>query len=151
MGEPVCVSELFWFQSFLDIRVVTLLSTVFVSQCQNNCGEPSNDSKKLGHPKILCTKDEFNDIPWINFSLRVPKNFMGERFCVWENFQYGKKLWRRRGVTFFRRELFVQNRRRTSWANPPVFQNCSGITNFLDNRGNRILSNFFVPHRQKSS
>ena len=29
----------------------TILSIVFVSQCQKNCGEPSNDSKNLGHPK----------------------------------------------------------------------------------------------------
>ena len=55
------------------------------------------------------------------------------------------------GVTSFRRKLFVQNRRKTSWANPSVFQKCSGIRNFLDNRGITILSNVFVSHRQKSS
>ena len=82
MGELFCVSELFWYQNVLDNRVITILSIVFVSQCQKTCGEPSNDSKKLGHPKILCTKEEFNDFPWINFSLRVPKNFIGERFYV---------------------------------------------------------------------
>ena len=112
---------------------------------------PPMIQKKLGHPKFLCTKEEANDFPWIYFGLSVPKNFMGERFCVSENFQYGNNLWRRRGVTFFCRELFVQNRRRKSWAKPFVFQNCFGIKNFLDNRDIRIFSNFFVPHRQKSS
>ena len=82
VGKPFCVSELFWYENVLDNRFITILLIVFVSQCQKTCGEPSNDSKKLGHPKISCTKDELNDFPWINFSLRVLKNFMGERFCV---------------------------------------------------------------------
>ena len=33
VGEPVCVSEIFWFQNFSDISGVLLLSIVFVSQC----------------------------------------------------------------------------------------------------------------------
>ena len=34
------------------------------------------------------------------------------------------------GVTIFRRSFFVPNRRKTSWANPSVFQKCSGIKSF---------------------
>ena len=151
VSEPFRVSEMFSYQKFLDSRGIKILSILFVSQYQKICVQPSNDSKKLGHPKFLCTKVEVNDFPWINFGLTVPKNFMGERFCVSENFQYGNNLWRRGGVTFSCRELFVQNRRRKSRAKPSVFQNCSGIKNFLDNRDIRILSIFFVPHRQKSS
>ena len=33
LGEPVCVSEIFWFQNFSDISGVFLLSIVSVSQC----------------------------------------------------------------------------------------------------------------------
>ena len=121
---------MFSYQKFLDSRGIKILSVLFVSQYQKICVQPSNDSKKLGHPKFLCTKEEVNDFPWINFGLTVPKNFMGERFCVSENFQYGNNLWRRRGVTFFRHELFVQNRRKSSWANLSVFQNYSGFKVF---------------------
>ena len=53
IGEPFRVSELFWYQKFLDNRGFTILSFVFVSQCRKICGAASNDSKKLGHPKIL--------------------------------------------------------------------------------------------------
>ena len=31
VGEPFCVSELFWFQNFLDNRVITILLIFFVS------------------------------------------------------------------------------------------------------------------------
>ena len=86
MGEPFCVSELFWLQNFLDFRVVTLLSIVFVPLCRKICGRPSNDSNKLGHPKFLCIIREFVDFPWKKSSLPVPRNFVGERFCVSENF-----------------------------------------------------------------
>ena len=51
VGEPVCVSEIFWFQNFSDISGVLLLSSVFVSQCWKICGEPSNDLKKFTAPK----------------------------------------------------------------------------------------------------
>ena len=77
MREPVCVSELFWFQNLLDNRGITILSIVFVSQCRKFCGEPSNDSKKLGHPKILCIIGESHDFPLKGSSLTVPKNFVG--------------------------------------------------------------------------
>ena len=86
VGEPVCVSELFWFQIFLDNRVITFLLIVFVAQCRKICGEPSNDSKKLGHPKVLCIIGESHDVPWKCSSLTVPKNFVGERFCLSEIF-----------------------------------------------------------------
>ena len=77
VGEPFCVSELFWYQNVLDNRVITFLSILFVSQYQKICVQPSNDSKKLGHPKCLCTKEEVNDFPWINFGLTGPKNIVG--------------------------------------------------------------------------
>ena len=63
-----------------------ILSIVFVSQCREICGEPSYDSKNLGHPKFLCIIGEFHDFPWKTFSLAVPKNFVGERSCLSEKF-----------------------------------------------------------------
>ena len=54
LGETFCVSELLRYQnqSFLDKKGITNLPIVFVSQSQKFCGEPSNDSKKLGHPRF---------------------------------------------------------------------------------------------------
>ena len=65
-----------------------------------------------------------------NFSLTVPKNFVGKRFCVSEISSTEKNYGEEGSVTFFRRKLFVQNRRKTSSANPSMFQKCSGIRSF---------------------
>ena len=88
VGEPSCVSELFYYQNFLDNRVITILSVVFVSQCRKFCGETLNVLDKLGHPTILCIMGEFHDFPSKIFSLAVPKNFVGENFCVSEMLCY---------------------------------------------------------------
>ena len=64
VGEIFCVSKLLWYQTSLDNRGVTIRSIFFVSQCQKFCGKPSNDSKKLGHPRLLCIIGEFHDFPW---------------------------------------------------------------------------------------
>ena len=86
MGEPVCVSEILWFQNFLDNSGVLPLSIVFVSQCRKFCGEPLNVLVSLRYPKFLCIMGEFEDFPSKIFSLAVPKNFVGELFCVSELF-----------------------------------------------------------------
>ena len=85
-SEPVCASEVFLFESFLDNRGIRILSIVFVSQCQKTCGEPFIDSKILGHPNKLCKIEKFLGFPWKTFSLTVPKNIVGERFCLSEQF-----------------------------------------------------------------
>ena len=40
---------------------------------------------------------ECHNFPLKNCCLTVPENFVGEPFCVSENFRYRKKLWIRRG------------------------------------------------------
>ena len=118
VGEQVCVSDLILLQNFLDNRGITILSIVFVSQYQKTCGEPSIDSKSLGHPNNLCIIEEILGLPWKSFSLTVPKNFVGERFCLSEKFKYGKSSWIGRGVWRFSVEVFLsqnaeKHRRRT--------------------------------------
>ena len=88
VGEPFCVWEMLRYQNFLDNRVITILSVVFVSQCRKVCGETLNILDKLGHPKSLCIMGEFHDFPSKIFSLAVPKNFVGENFCVSEMLCY---------------------------------------------------------------
>ena len=36
LGEPFCVSEMFWYQKFLENRVITNLSNFFVSHRQKS-------------------------------------------------------------------------------------------------------------------
>ena len=75
-------------KNFLDKRDITILSIVFVLQRRKLRGEPFNDSKKLGHPKILCIILEFHDFRPKNFSLTGPKNIVGERFVVSKHLGY---------------------------------------------------------------
>ena len=82
VSEHVCVSELFWFQKFLANRGITGLSIVFVSQRRKICGEPSNDSKKLGRAKILCIIGEFHVFLLQTSSLTVPNTSVEEGFCL---------------------------------------------------------------------
>ena len=86
MGETFCVAEILWYQIFRDNRGITNLSIVFVSRFHIFCEKAFNGSKDLGHPKILCIMGDFHNFPWKIFSITVPKNFVGERFCVSENF-----------------------------------------------------------------
>ena len=52
---------------------------------------------------------------------------------------------KRRGITFFRRK-FCPTVPKNFVGGTLVFQKCSGIENFLDNRGITILSKFFLSH-----
>ena len=84
VGESFCVSEMFWYQKFLDNKGITILSCVFVSQCQKLSW--ANRSVFQNYSGI--------NLFWIigvsrlcrMFSLTEPKNFVGKRFCVSENF-----------------------------------------------------------------
>ena len=129
VGETSCVSEIFWFPYFLDNTGITILSIVFVSQCREICGEPSNDSKNLGYPRFLCIMGEFHDFPWKTFSLTVPKNLVGEHFCVSEKFWYQKILDNR--VITILPYFFVSHRQESSRANPSVFKIYSCFSEFL--------------------
>ena len=150
MGKFFCVSGFFWFQNFADNRGVTILSIVFVSQCQKICGEPSNDSKK-GHPKSLCIIGEFHGFPFKLSSLTVPKKIMGERFCLSEKFSYGKSLWIRRRVSRFSVEMFCPKSPKDIVDKPLCVSEMFWYQNFLDNRGITILSNFFLSHIAKNN
>ena len=51
----------------------------------------------FGHRKILCLRGLCHDFRSNCFCLTVPKNFVGEPFCVSQNFWYRKILWIREG------------------------------------------------------
>ena len=58
----------------------------------------------------------YHDFPLKNFCLTVPKNFVEEPFCVFENFLYWKMLGTREGagITIFCQICFVSQYRKTS-------------------------------------
>ena len=53
--------------------------------------EPFEVSEKLEYRKVLCIMGLCQDFPLKIFSFTVPRNFVGEPFCVSENFLYGRK------------------------------------------------------------
>ena len=107
-GRTLLCFRIFCYQNFSDNRVIKLLSVVFVSQCRKICGEPFNDSKKLGHPKLLCIIGEFHEILSKVFRLTRPKNILGERFVVSKHLGCPTNLCKRVevGVTILRRFKF---------------------------------------------
>ena len=63
----------------------------------------------------------YHDLPLKNFCLTVPKNFVGEPFCVSQNFWFRKILWIRGGggreggsITIFCQKFFVSQCRKIS-------------------------------------
>ena len=81
-GRTLLCFRILCFQNFLDNRGITSLSIVFVSECQKICGQPFKDSRKLGHPKLLCKIGDFLEFRSKKFSLTSPKNIVGEfLFC----------------------------------------------------------------------
>ena len=61
----------------------------------------------------------------IFFCPKSPKNIVGEPFCLSENFWY-QKFFDNKGIIILC-NFFVSHRQKSSWANPSVFQNCSGF------------------------
>ena len=51
----------------------------------------------FGYRKILCLRGEHHDFLWKICCLTVPKSFVGELFCVSQNFWYRKNFWIRGG------------------------------------------------------
>ena len=82
----------------------------------------------FGYRKILSIRGGYHVSASKTFCHTKPKNFVGEHFRVPENFVYRKILCIRSfmdektgGITFFRRNFFVSQRRKTSYRKPLVF------------------------------
>ena len=87
VGGPLCFRKVFVLKSFLDNRGITILAKFFVSQY-----------RKVSWGTLLCYKKflvwkkpmdgrwggGYHVFPWEFFCLTVPKNIVGEPFCVSE-------------------------------------------------------------------
>ena len=121
VGESFCVSKKFWYRKFSCI------------------GERGRITVLL--KKVLSHRTE-------------TKNLVTEPCCFPENFWYRKNFMGKRGgwgvITFFRQKSLSFSAEKIPKGSL-VFQKCSGIWNFLDNKGNTISSNFFVSQYRKIS
>ena len=79
--------------------------------------EPFEVSEKLEYRKILCIMGWYHDFPSKVFSFTVPRNFVGEPFCVSENFLYGSKFEKEGGIMIFYREFSVSHNERVRGGN----------------------------------
>ena len=107
--------------------------------------------KKIRHSNISCIIEEFFGFPWKTFSLTVPKNFVGERFCLSEKFQCGKSLWIRRGCHVLPSKFFCSKTPKNIVGEPFCDSETFWYEKFLDNRGITILLNFFCLTSPKST
>ena len=71
--------------------------------------EPFDVSEKLEYRKVLCIMGLCQDFPSKIFSFTVPRKFVGEPFCVSENFLYGRKYEKEGGIMIFYREFSVSH------------------------------------------
>ena len=140
--EPFCVSENFWYRKILWIR----RGREGVSQFSIE-NLLSHSTGKLRKRTLVClTKirvsknflQEGSSTIFCRLCLAEPKKFVGETFCVSENFWYRKILWIRRGegVSQFSIENLLSHstgklRRRTLLC----FRKFLVSKNFMDKKG----------------
>ena len=124
-GEPFCVSEMFWYQKFLDNRGITILPNFFVSHRQKSSwANRSVFQNYTGIKKFWITGvRRFCRL----FCLTTPKNFAGGPL-FFGNVLVSKNFW----ITSYHHflKIFVSCRRKSSWANPSVFQRYYGFKIF---------------------
>ena len=140
-----CVSQcrkLLWasLQCFRNLGYRKILCNMGVSQffveiflshsAEKFSGHPFNVSENLRYRKILCIIGGITIFPSKNFCLTVPKIFVRETYCFWENFCFQKVLEMRKRVSRFSVEIF--------WSHSTeIF--CDYPLNLLENLGYRKL------------
>ena len=147
VGEPICVSELFWYQKFLDTRGFTILSFVLISQYRKTSW--GNDlffrkfpvRKKFMDKKgrVTSSRRSFFVPNRRKFSCANPSAFQKcsgiNSFYIIRESQF---------FNFFLSHIAKNDRGRTRLC----FRNIL-VSKFSDNRGITILSIVFVSKYQK--
>ena len=73
----------------------------FVSQCWKILGATLQNFKKIEVSKNFMHNRGYHNFPSKKFCLTVPKNFVRESYCFWENFWFQKVLWMKKRVSRF--------------------------------------------------
>ena len=143
VGEPFCVSKEFWYREVSSKgggKLHGFVEIFFISQDRRNFrGTILCFRKFLVGKIILWIRGGGGGITIFrrSFCLTVPKTFVRESYCFWENFWFQKALWmkKRGGITFFRRNFLVWQCRKISWASLQCFRNFGVSKKFMHNRG----------------
>ena len=143
------------FKEFLQTSIRPLISVLYAKGYHDFPFKKllSHSAEKIRRGTPLCfrkflvpknVKDKrgggYHDFLSRLFCLTVPKNFVGEPFCVSKNFWCRKKLWIRRweeeegSITIFCRKIFVSQCRKLSYGNLSVlcFRNFPVAKKFID-------------------
>ena len=125
-----CFRKIWASQKVRHKRCITIIRrNFFLFQCQIFLVEPFYVSENLGYRKFSCIGGGHQGFVEISLS-HSAENFIREAFCVLESFRFGKTFMDRsvgRGVTFFRRKVFVSQCPNFSLENNSVFRKISGI------------------------
>ena len=98
-------------------------------------------------------KRGYHDFSFKIFCLTVPKNFVGEHFCVSENFGYRKILCiREGGYHVSPSKTFVTQTEKFCWGTLRCFRKSGVLQNFMHKRGTSLNSaeNFFSKSANKN-
>ena len=141
VGEPFCVSEMFWYQNFLDNRGSTILPNFFVSHRQKSSWANRSVFQNYTGIKMF----------WITgvrrfcrlFCLTMPKNFAGGPL-FFGKVLVSKNFW----ITSYHHfvEIFCLMSPKIIVGEPVCVSEILRFQNFLDNSGVLLLSIVFVSH-----
>ena len=102
---PHTLWEKFWFQKVLWKKrwgITFFLRKGLISQCRKlSSKNPTVFEKEIVLKKFYGWKGGYHVSPLNYFGLTVPKNFVREFHCFWENFRFQKVLWMKTGVSRF--------------------------------------------------
>ena len=146
MGEPFCVSEMFWYQKFLDNRGITILSNYFVSHCQKSSWAIRSVFHKYSGIKLfwIIGVSQFCRL----LCLTMPKNFVGGPL-FFGNVPVSKNFW----ITSYHHfvEIFCLMSSKIIVGEPVCVSEILWFHNFLDNSSVLLLSIVFVSQCRKIS
>ena len=131
MGIPSIFQKFWGIENFMHLWVITIFRRKFsVSQCQKLLWASLQCFRKLEVSKNFMHNRGYHNFPSKKFCLTVPKNFVRESYCFWENFWFQKVLEMRKRVSRFSVEIF--------WSHSTeIF--CDYPLNLLENLGYRKL------------
>ena len=105
VGEPFCVSEMFWYQKFLHNRSTQFCRTFLSHIAKNHLGGNPSVFQKFRGFKI-CRIRGVSRLYRL-FLSHSTESFRVVGFCLSEKLEYGKSFWIRRGCHVFPSIYFV--------------------------------------------
>ena len=140
--EPFCFPEIFWYRKkFMDKRGhITISSRNFCLTVPKTFVRKSYCFwKNFWFQKKLWMEKGVSRFSVENFWSHSAKKFRGHALNLSENLGYRKILCIIGGITSFRRNLFVSQCRKISWASLQCFRKFGVSKNFMHTRGYHVF------------